>query len=89
MKELSRNEIHSYFKKLEVALKDVLLGTSSGPSRSPSASEFMLMSITDENAVAFKHHFSRNYLFLLPNGELYVPVTNEAFNRGYFDSPCC
>lgn len=48
-----------------------------------SPNEFMFMGIAPDGVVQFKHHHTRNYVFLV-NGKLQVPVTNKAFLLGIF-----
>lgn len=46
--------------------------------------DFMLMHVDAQGVTGFKHHDTRNYVYLYPSGYLYVPKTFEAFNRGEF-----
>jgi hypothetical protein len=70
--------------RLDNALTFCLLLDDLGRKRQHRASEFMLMHVEADGTQAFKHSSTRNYLFLLPSGALYVPVTREAFMRGTF-----
>jgi hypothetical protein len=70
--------------RLDNALTFCLLLDEQGRKRQHRAHEFMLMHVNADGTQAFKHSGSRNYIFLLPSGSLYVPVTQEAFMRGTF-----
>jgi hypothetical protein len=85
MKE--RNEL---FETLESLLQEQKLPTSYGLPRLTHADEFMLMHVSDDGSVGFKHIASRNYVFLCPHVthekyDLYVPISNDPFMRGQFD----
>lgn len=78
------DQITAYFTALKQALAGAKLKTSSGAMREADVSEFMFMGV-NQGCASFKHSDSRNYLYLLPTGELYVPESNEPFHRGTFD----
>ena len=83
---MDQNKINSHFERLQAALVITPLPTSiPGKTRSAHASEFMLMQEDAQGSVGFKHHDSRNYVFLLKDNSLYVPKKKDAFLRGEFD----
>ena len=83
---MERTIINQHFEKLEILLKDRTLACEDGTRRKADVDEFMLMQV--QNGIAsFKHRHTRNYVYILQNGFLYVPMTPEPFNRGYFDYP--
>ena len=83
-KELTFKEKNKCFERLDWFLSQVMVQTEHGDPREASADEFMLMHT--EGNLGFKHINTRNYVFILPNNRLYVPVTNNAFMRGFFDN---
>lgn len=72
------------WQRLDNALTFALLKNEHGLKHQHRAGEFMLMHVDADGTQAFKHQATRNYIFLLPSGALYVPVTQEAFMRGTF-----
>jgi len=82
----NEHEAENLFAKLAVMLQVRPLYTESGITRFAAAGEFMLMGIGDKGEVQFKHSYTRNYVFLLENGELLVPMTRQAFMQGFFDA---
>lgn len=81
----TNTQVQALFDKLTEALKMKSLPTSKGTLRQAKASEFMLMHTDAQGRTGFKHSDTRNYLFLMPDGTLYVPQTKEPFMRGEFD----
>ena len=99
--DYSREEASELFAALEVAVAErnddeefpVRRGSDVfgfGKTRNDvSAEEFMLME-GNETEVRFKHRDTRNYVILrrsIPGDawRLFVPMTKNAFFRGYFD----
>ena len=82
---LSRKEIDNHFNRLDKTLRVIEVNTKKGPTRKASASEFMLMEMLEEGVVSFKHSISRQYLFLLPTGEIHIPTTKNPHLQGFFD----
>jgi hypothetical protein len=87
---MTAQERNSLFEALDTLLQEQKLPTSYGLSRLAHADEFMLMQVSDDGSVGFKHIASRNYVFLVPHSthekyDLYVPISNEPFMRGQFD----
>lgn len=75
------------FKTLAAALAHYGLPTANGPDRvGVDVGEFMLMGKNPDGSWAFKHRFSRNYLYCSPEGKLVVPCDNEPFYMGTFDA---
>lgn len=71
------------FETLATVLAAEPLPSSSGP-RIARAAEFMLMRINGAQA-AFKHRDTRNYVHLdILTGQLRIPSTGQAFERGDF-----
>ena len=94
--EFTRNEIERLFVQVEASLARTTLPTEEGGRRSVPADEFMLMHVADGSVAGFKHKPTRNYVFLMladrkidgvnfAKNDLYVPMTNEPFMRGFFD----
>ena len=81
--EMTRADINKQFARLEIALNSAMLPTSKGP-RKASAKEFMLMNKRTDGW-AFKHIDSRNYIYLLDNGQIDIPV-GGMFKEGVFDT---
>lgn len=84
----TRDQIDDAFAKLQLALQFVRLARHDEHGkpveyRRAKAREFMLMEMSDERT-AFKHSDTRNYVFLMADGTLVVPHTQEAFMRGGF-----
>lgn len=83
---MKKDEIQICYQKLEAALQALPLPTSTpGFHRTAKAEEFMLMHEDEEKRLGFKHTHTRNYIFLLPEGEIFVPQTKEPFLQGEFD----
>ena len=83
--KLSEREVGKMFEKLDWLLSNVLLDTEETKPRTPKASEFMLMHVTEDNVVGFKHSMTRNYVYIYPGNKLYVPKNQTPFMRGFFD----
>lgn len=84
--EMDRQQIDHHFERLNEALKGCALPTEhEGERECVSAEEFMLMRITEDGCVRFKHIVTRNYIILLPDGYLAIP-TGQPFALGFFDS---
>lgn len=81
-----------YFERLKVAIdkqnQSIGFFCENGTNRHDvSADEFMLMDIGPYSGIArFKHRATRNYVALELDNTLTIPCTDEAFNRGTFDS---
>jgi len=74
------------FKALADALSHYGLPTTSGTYRTGvDAGEFMLMGTHSDGSWAFKHRFSRNYIYCSPKGELVVPMGGP-FYQGTYDA---
>lgn len=76
--------VEAAFGVLESLLAGQKLACEHGPARYATADEFMWMGRHDRVDL-FKHRDSRNYVWVTDDGELVVPFTKNAFNRGYFD----
>lgn len=75
------------FKRLERVLAESKLPCENGPHRWAQASEFMLMGYNfTRREWQFKHGDTRNYLFVSADGFLRIPMTEEPFHLGYFDT---
>lgn len=87
-----------WFGRLVELLKDRKLPCENGPARVCSPDEFMFMQETQGQG-CFKHRDTRNYIYVRKSGapgafpppvprafELFIPVTETAFHRGFFDS---
>ena len=72
------------FAGLKTALAKTQLPTAAGGTVQSTVNDWMLMHVTEDGTVGFKHHDTRNYVFLRPDGTLVVPRTNQAFMRGEF-----
>lgn len=66
------------------ALAATPLSDAGSGKRIADVNEFMLMHVTKEGSIGFKHRGSRNYVFLFESGTLYVPVTEQPFMHGTF-----
>jgi len=79
------------FESLSQALGCVGLPTTTGVYRSASSDEFMYMDSRPwrgEAVYAFKHSFTRNYLFVFVGTKsLSIPDEDKPFRRGTFDLP--
>ncbi len=84
MKPFTKKQIKNSFDRLEEALQNILLDRYEDKPSKGSSYEFMMMQIDKDGTVGFKHNESRNYVFLLPDGNLYIPKLDEPFNRGFF-----
>jgi hypothetical protein len=84
----SRRVIDKWFFLLECVLKARPLKCADGSERLASASEFMFMGLRGGEAAAFKHRDTRNYIYLLSDGGLYVPEGRPwgSFHQGTFDA---
>ena len=88
---MERATIDAWFAILDKRLAEHPLPTRAGGTRTATAGEFMLMderATEDGRTIGFKHRLQRNYVFLVAcRGavELYVPVTDRPFMRGFFD----
>lgn|GEM_PF-4730780 len=88
---MTKTDRDSLFTELDSHLQKQKLPTSYGLHRLAHADEFMLMHISEDGTIGFKHICSRNYVFLVPKYrhegcyELSVPISNEPFMRGQFD----
>ena len=86
MSHLKPEEIEYHFAGLKYKLATQKLPCSDGTTRYADADEFMLMHISEEGMIGFKHHDTRNYVFLSKDHQrLIVPQTSEAFMRGHFE----
>lgn len=84
--------VAAMFARLEIAIEkqnsSIGFFCSNGTNRHDvQADEFMLMDIGPYSGIArFKHRATRNYVALELDNTLTIPCTDEAFNRGTFDS---
>lgn len=76
--KFTKAEIEAKF----MLLKDALMETDL------EFTDFMLMHETTEGTIGFKHYDSRNYVFLIPNGnggyKLYIPTEAKPSMKGEF-----
>lgn len=78
------NEQEQAWQRFGAALAGCILRDDQGNPVRRTLSDFMMMSTADCGTVAFKSRDTRNYVYLRPSGQLYVPRTNQAFHRGNF-----
>lgn len=69
-------ELRAEFEKLEKALKwRKLKRMATGEEEFAQADEFMFMYRDDDGISWFKHSDTRNYIKLMPTGELVLPLS--------------
>jgi hypothetical protein len=77
-------DVEPQFERLQIALDKVQLEREEGKFTRATSDEFMLMQFGEDGEAQFKHRDSRNYVYLFPNGRLFIPKTEVPFNRGLF-----
>ena len=84
---ITQVEVDEHFKDFAALLESQQVDGGAGAHRFANADEFMLMQVTPEGWVHFKHRDSRNYIFMDVSGtQLHIP-RGRAFCQGVFPAP--
>ena len=84
---ITQVEVDEHFKDFAALLESHQVDGGDGAHRFADAGEFMLMQVTPEGYVHFKHRDSRNYIFMDVSGtQLHIP-RGRPFCQGVFPAP--